>query len=247
MPVRVIILTRILTLLLLIGALGGLLASPGAYSQSTQPATPTLSLTAEQWRQDLRLFAEELPKRHANAFHYISKERFDSEVADLDRRLPLLNGDEAYAGLDRIANLIGDGHTYIDLPSDDANFPIDISRFGNDYRIDAIKTGYEKALGARVLRIDETPIAKAAELLLQLTPADETESLRERRVEAFLTTGMLLHGMRITADRNVARYTLADDSGAEFTIEARPMKPAEEQPLPWIWAFKERPLYRQKP
>ena len=83
-----------------------------------------LSLSKEQWRQDLAYLAAELPKRHANAFHFISRERFEAEVAELDGKLDRLNADEIYAGMDRIANLIGDGHTYIKVPEDNANFPI---------------------------------------------------------------------------------------------------------------------------
>jgi len=206
-----------------------------------------LRLTKEQWNEDLMFLARELPKRHANAFHFISRERFEAEVAELDRKLDHLNSDEIYVGMDRIANSIGDGHTYIKVPEDDANFPIDFQRFGGEYRVVATTSENEKALGARVIKIQDTPIAHAYELLLSLTPSDETQVLRDSRVLGFLTTGIFLHGMRIIPDRNVARYTLADDSGKEFTIDVHAAAPGESSKLNWIYAFKERPLFRQKP
>ena len=83
----------------------------------------------------------------------------------------------------------------------------------------ATTSGNEKALGTRVIKIQDIPIARLHELLLALTPADETQVLRDLRVLGFLTTGIFLHGMGIIPDRNVARYTLAGDNGQEFTID----------------------------
>ncbi len=206
-----------------------------------------LSLSKEQWRQDLAYLAAELPKRHANAFHFISRERFEAEVAELDGKLDRLNADEIYAGMDRIANLIGDGHTYMKVPEDNANFPIDLERFRDEYRVVATTSGNEKALGTRVIKIQDIPIARVQELLLALTPADETQVLRDLRVLGFLTTGIFLHGMGIIPDRNVARYTLAGDNGQEFTIDIHAVAPGESSKISWIPAFKERPLFRQKP
>ncbi|HEX8927076.1 MAG TPA: hypothetical protein VF786_14855, partial [Terriglobales bacterium] len=39
------------------------------------PAAETVSLTKKQWHEDLAFLARELAKRHANAFHSISRER----------------------------------------------------------------------------------------------------------------------------------------------------------------------------
>ena len=113
----------------------------------SEPSGPILTLTKEQWREDLRFFASELPKRHANAFYHTPREQFEAAVADLDRRLDHLNGDEMYVALDRIANLIGDGHTYVQFPRDTANLPLNIKRFGDEYRVDFVAAGWEKALG----------------------------------------------------------------------------------------------------
>jgi hypothetical protein len=206
-----------------------------------------LSLSKEQRHQDLAFLASELPKRHANAFHFISREGFEAEVAELDGKLDHLNDDEIYVGMDRVANSIGDGHTYIRVPEDNANFPIDIERFGEEYRVVATTAENEKALGTRVVKIQGMPIARARELLIPLTPADETQVLRDSRFLGFLTTGIFLHGIGIIPDRNLARYTLALDTGQEFTMDIHAVAPGESSKLSWIYAFKDRPLFRQNP
>jgi hypothetical protein len=211
----------------------------------TSSSAETLNLSKAQWHEDLAFLARELPKRHANAFHSISREKFDAEVTQLDQRLDQLNSDEIYVGMDRIANLIGDGHTYIKLPQDYANLPIDITRFGDDYRVVATANGNEKVLGRRVLKIEATPTTRAHEILLTLTPSDETGVLRNTRANGFLTIGILLHGIGIARDRNLVRYTLADDEGKEFGFYVHSVTRSEK--LNWTYPYKEGPLFRQKP
>jgi len=212
---------------------------------STSSSAETLSLTKAQWHEDLSFLARELPKRHANAFHSVSRERFEAEVGELDQRLDQLNSDEIYVGMDRIANLIGDGHTYIRFPEDYANLPIDIARFEDDYRVVATANGNEKALGARVIKIADTPTARAHEMLLALTPSNETAVLRNARANGFLTAGILLHGIGLVRDRNLVRYAFADDDGKEFTVDVHSVTRSEK--LNWTYPYKEAPLFRQRP
>ncbi|MGA2375514.1 MAG: hypothetical protein ABSF72_08330, partial [Candidatus Sulfotelmatobacter sp.] len=221
----------------------------GSVASQAPAASERSDLTQEQWHEDLRFLARELPKRHANAFHFISRERFEAEMAELDHQIDHLNSDEIYVGMDRIANSIGDGHTYIRVPADSANFPISLQQFGDDYRVTATASGNENqnALGARVIKIQDTPIARAHELLLPLTPSDETQLLRDSRVLDFLTKGIFLHGIGIIPERNTARYTLVDDNGKEFTIDLQAVAAAEISKLNWTFAFKERPLFRERP
>jgi len=196
-----------------------------AYSQ-----TENLQLSAAQWREDLAFLARELPARHANAFHYTPREQFEAAVASLDRQIAHLESDAVWTGMQRIVALVGDGHTYLQTPSDAADFPIEIARFGEDYRIASVVVGLENALGGRVLKVDETPISHAAELALPLAARDENPPQAQAFVEDALTTGATLHGLGITPDRNAARYTLADDAGREFSVVVQAVPPGANLP-----------------
>jgi hypothetical protein len=234
----------VLLALLLTGSLSAQAERKGAARPPTADEA-FAHITKAQWREDLQFLARELPKRHANAFHHTPRERFLAEVADLDRRMDSLNADEIYVGLDRIANLVGDGHTFVEFPDDSASLPLRINQFGAEYRVSAVVPGLEKALGARVVKIGDTPIGRARELLLSMTPQAETPFLADARVESFLTRGIVLHGFRIVPDRSVAKFALADDSGSEFIVEARAF--ARDAKPEWIPAFKQPPLFRQRP
>src|SRR6202034_1985757 len=109
----------------------------------------------------------ELPKRHANAFHFLPKVVFVQEVSQLDRTLDDLNPDEIFVGMDRIENSIGDGHTYIRVPADAPMFPVHFERFGEDFRLVSTQDvpAAHEALGGRLLKIGDMPIDQAEKRL----------------------------------------------------------------------------------
>lgn len=212
----------------------------------TGQATPAgatedkLSLTPQQWRQDLAQFATELPKRHPDAFANTPKDKFEAAVAELNGKIEQLNSDEIYVGLDQLANLIGDAHTYVEFPRDNANLPLDIRRFGDEWRVAVVAAGYEQALGTRVIAIQEVPLAQARELALTLTPVAETDWLKEVRADGFLTTGMALHGLGIVPERNSARYTLAADDGRQVVVDFKALAAGEEPK--WVHVAAQLPV-----
>jgi len=202
-----------------------------------------LNLSTQQWREDLQFLANQLTKRHANAFHFTPRERFEKAVADLDAQLEHSNSDAAWVGMQRVTSLVGDAHTFLQTPEDSADFPLAIIRFGEDYRIASIDPPLVNALGARVVKIGDIPIARAAELCKELFSRDENPPLSDSFVSNALTTGATLHGLGIIPDRDTARYMLVDDDGHEFAVDVH--SPGTGAPL--VRPFKDLPLYRQKP
>jgi hypothetical protein len=180
-----------------------------AWLQATTVASPKPTsppqLTPAQWHEDLRFLTSQLARRHANAFHFISKEASGREVQELDGRLDQLNPDEIFVGLDRIENSIGDGHTYIRLPSESPAYPVRFGRFGDQYRLLAAANSLHSpdAVGGSLLSIDDVPVAHIHELLLTLTPADKMQPLREVRAAALLSNGLVLHGLGITTEPEI--------------------------------------------
>ena len=207
------------------------------------PPGGQLAISAQQWQDDLSFFARQLTRLHPDPFAYTPKAKFDAEVAELDARLDKLNSDEIFVGLNRLANLMGDGHTYVKFPTDRANLPLDIQRFGADSRIVMVAPGYEQALGARVLAIQDTQLAQAQEMAATMTPVAETKELRDLRANAFLTIGMSLHGLGITPDRNSARYLLVGEDGKPFTVAFKALAPGQNPK--WVHVASVLPLSEQ--
>ena len=96
-------------------ALVGTLALQGARSdsQAAAAAASSDSSSVRQWREDLAYLARELPRRHKNLFHTISRQQFDSALRALERKLPGLARHQVIVELARLVALVGDGHTNI--------------------------------------------------------------------------------------------------------------------------------------
>ncbi len=206
-------------------------------------------LSPKQWRDDLQFFARELPKRHMNAFHLISREKFDSEVSDLDHKLDSSDLDHMFVALRVITASVGDGHTGINLPESapPLQFPISIASFGDDYRVTGAAPEFEKALGARMMKIGDTPVKRVAELLFRTTPQDEYPWYGMNIVNSFLANARMLHGLDIIPNHDTAQYTLVDAEGKEFTIDVHSLPPVDYAKIQLAHAYKEGPLYTQKP
>ena len=155
-------------------------------SCSSQNAGPQLS--SDAWREDLRYLACELPGRHVNAFHTVSRETFDAEVARLDAAIPRLNGDEVLVGFTRVVALIGDGHTHLDLPPNSLRYPVEMQWFGDELRVIAAQAPYHSAVGARVLAIGSIPIDDVMQRATQLVPRGENDGRTRFIATVQLTT-----------------------------------------------------------
>jgi hypothetical protein len=68
------------------------------------------------WKQDLHYMTAEIPRRHINAFHTLTRAQFDRVVSELDSAIPTLDKDQIVVGLMRITTMLGDGHTRIAIP-----------------------------------------------------------------------------------------------------------------------------------
>src|SRR6266705_2594687 len=121
---------------------------------ATVPKTePLRTVTKEQWHADLAYFARELPKRHLNAFHAISREQFDAAAKELDANIAAAGDDAIVVGFSRITAMIGDGHTGVHIPPNWHRLAIQIQPFGEEWRVTRATDATKSILGAKVTAI----------------------------------------------------------------------------------------------
>lgn len=208
----------------------------------------SLRLTAAQWREDLRVLAAQLPRRHANAFHTATRADFERAVAALDSAIPRLDEDEVVVGLLRITAMIGDGHTGLHLPPGWKRYPLGFGWFGDELRVARAALGYERALGARVIRMGTEPTGAAFERMRSIIPQGETEGLVRFFAANNFANPNLLHGTGLAPSADSATFALEDSTGTEFDLVARPIaRPTPADVATWKRPSARTPLAVSRP
>jgi len=214
-----------------------LLASSFAYAEASLPA-----LTSEQWRQDLDFFAHEVATKHRDPYHFTSKVDFDREVSNLRQRIPSMKDYEVVVGLQRLAALIGDGHTFLDTAGLYERFPLQTFWFGNDLRVIRAAPEYREALGARIVSIGPLSIQEAQAKIQQLIPQGENRWYVLSSSAKLLMSVEPLAALGVLPRLGPADFTFEDDSGRRLKLRIRPvpagasapeMIAAEPVPLPF--------------
>ena len=192
----------------------------------------------------MQYLARELPNRHVNAFHTISREAFTAEVERLDAAIPRLNGDEILVGLMRIVALVGDGHTHLDLSPDSPRYQLEWQWFGDELRVIGAAAPNQAAVGARVLAIGSTPIPDLMDRAKQLVPRGENDGRTRFTATLQLTAPEVLHGLGVITDRGSAPLALELDTGEHTSVSLLPAPRADLSTWKMAWSEKP-PLYLQ--
>lgn len=229
------------TIVLLLVGLGTSL--PALAGAAHQPPLPTLTTT--QWQADVETFLRQLPKKHANAFHHLSRADYEAAAAALRARVASSNADEILVGMLQITARIGDGHTYVHMPGGTHRLPVELLPFGADLRVVRATEEARPLLGGRLVKIDDLPLAQVVERVHTIVSQDESDAFVRGVAPSWMRVTEVLHGLGIVADPLHVRLTVVDDTGTERTVAvtalAAPPKSA------WLEAAGAQPLYAEHP
>lgn len=205
-----------------------------------------------QWRDDLRYFAKELPRRHKNLYHAMTREQFERAVAELDAAIPSLQDHQIVVRLQQITGMVGDGHTRVHLPSTFKMYPIALFWFGRELRVTAAGAEYQSVLGTRVVGIGGMSIDEVQARIATCFPSAENENewYVMAASPAFIVRPEILHALGTVTDLARAPFTFVDDAGRQSTVDIRPVDvpPIKDRVvnLSLVPAAREQPLYRQR-
>jgi Tetratricopeptide repeat len=165
-------------------ALVGTLALQGARPdpQVAAVAASSDSSSVRHWREDLAYLARELPRRHKNLFHTISRQQFDSALGALERKLPGLARHQVIVELARLVALVGDGHTNI-APTRDPKigfhtYPVRLYFFKDGLFIRSAAKPVTDLAGAKVIRIGRLTADEAYLAVRELIGRDNEMNAR---------------------------------------------------------------------
>lgn len=214
-----------------------LFACLSAYLGFAQSTTALSNATvdkaeAERWRADLRVMAAEMPQRHKNLFHTMTRAQFESAVNRLDERIPTLARHQIIIEMARIVAMVGDGHTSI-APTRDPKigfhtYPLKLYLFKDGLFVRAARREQAALIGWRVVRIGNASAEQAYDAVRELIGRDN-----EMDVKFFapllLTMPEVLHALKLTAEIDKATFVF-ESKGQQRAVELRPFGPAEMLP-----------------
>jgi hypothetical protein len=214
-------------------ALVGSLALQGERPDRQAATAPSSdSSSVRQWREDLAYLSRELPRRHQNLFHTISRQQFDSALAALDRKLPGLARHQVIVELARLVALVGDGHTNV-APTRDPKigfqtYPVRLYFFKDGLFIRGALTARADLVGAKVLRIGRLTADEAYLAVRELIGRDN--EMNARFFAPFLLAmPEVLHAIG-AIDEPGAVPLLLEQAGTRTVAVLRPSGPAPMMP-----------------
>jgi hypothetical protein len=118
---------------------------------------PSGSSISSGWNRDLDFFISNVRQQHYIYSRKPVPERFEAATRKLRSRLNGISGERAMAEFQRLAALLGDGHTYV-LPwgSDritSTALPVRLYEFSDGMFVTDARNGHEHLIGAQLVRI----------------------------------------------------------------------------------------------
>jgi tetratricopeptide (TPR) repeat protein len=213
----------------LIGTLLSLvLFVPFTHSQTIKTAAVDKT-EAERWREDLRYMAEQMPLRHNNLFHTMTREQFDAAVRRLDERIPRLARHQIIVELARIAAMVGDGHTNVSPTRDPKigfrQLPVKLYLFKDGLFVRAAERSHSDLVGARVVKIGTADADEAVSRAGEIVGHDN-----EMDVKFFaphlLVMPEVLHALGLVEDMEAVSLTV-EQAGKRREVVLRPAGAAD--------------------
>ncbi|WP_299896685.1 tetratricopeptide repeat protein [uncultured Aquimarina sp.] len=174
----------------------------------------------KQWQEDLRFLQNTIHKDYSFLFVKTTKEDFDAQVEKLYKEIPNLQEHEIRVGLARIVSSFKYGHTQIPYGTVTKSgiLPINIYDFNDGIYIEGVQKQYKEVLGAKILKIGETPIEKAIELVYPVVPVENEQYFKAYGVR-FLLSAEVLHAQGVISKLSNKVTLTLEKNGKVFTHE----------------------------
>ena len=146
------------------------------------PALPTRSRAQDvardqssaQWREDLQVLAAAIRTKHKNPYHRVGEKQFQSAVNRLEQDIPQLNSAAIMVGFQRLAAMIGDGHTFVRTHDVYHSLPLEAFWFGDELRIIRASADHRSLLGARIVGLGAVSIGEANQRIQSIVAQGES-------------------------------------------------------------------------
>ena len=175
----------------------------------------------QSFRDDLHYLATELPSRHINLFHQVSRAQFAAAVDALDAAIPSLGDTAIVVRMAEIVALAGEAHTSLALPQGRTPFrwfPLAFFGFEDGWRVNAARADLAQLLGCRIVAIAGVPIE---EVYTRVAPAisHENEAWLKQQFPQYAIYADILQTVGVISSLDSARWTFETLGGQQFSLD----------------------------
>ncbi|MEM6718896.1 MAG: tetratricopeptide repeat protein [Bacteroidota bacterium] len=178
------------------------------------------TVNSAQWQEDLRFLQKTIHQDYSFLFVKTTKKEFDTQVEAFYKEIPNLQEHEIRVGLARIVSLFKYGHTQLGYSTTAKRgiLPINLYQFPDGIYIEGVHKDHKKVLGAKVLKIGETSIEKALELIYPVVPVENEQYFKAYGLR-FLLSPEVLHAQRVIPTLSDRVTLTLEKEGTVFTHE----------------------------
>ena len=136
-----------------------------------------INISPAQWQEDLAFLKETINQDYPFLFKKITKEEWNNKANKLYDKIPSLPEHKIAAGIAELVASFEYGHTVLSI-SDDLGFhmlPFNLYAFSDGVYVEGVIKEDNDILGAKVLRIDNTPIEEAIQKIRRVVPAENDQ------------------------------------------------------------------------
>jgi hypothetical protein len=208
------------------------LAVSASIALATAPASRQADRDGEieRWHEDLLYLAEQLEALHPDPWFGTPQADFEEAVGTLYDEMYDLTDDEIEVEFMRLLALVSakgrDGHSGIWPGFGQTSFlPVKLYHFEDGWFIVDAKEGMKESIGARVVRIEDTPIEEVAQLVGPLLTCDNETNRDDKRSIALVVPSILRAVGVARSDASTVRLHVehAPGKSAVLALESEPM------------------------
>ncbi|MEO1031240.1 MAG: hypothetical protein AAFX55_07530 [Bacteroidota bacterium] len=188
------------------------------------------TISTSAWQEDILYLQSTVHKKFPFLFKKITAEDFDKAVDELYNNVPNLETHEIRVGLSRLVSMFQYGHTQIPYGqvAKVGILPINLYLFSDGLYIEGVHKSHKTVLGAKVVKIGGTPIAKALELIRPVAPVENDQYFKAYGLR-FLLSPEVLHAQGVIKELSNTVTLMLEKEGQRFTYDF-PTIPIKDKP-----------------
>jgi hypothetical protein len=166
-----------------------------------------------RWREDLAFYREQMPKKHGNLFHTMTRDQFNASIDALENRLPQLTDNQVKTEIMRLVAQVSDGHTRLRQETmGNHMLPVRLHYFSDGLFVEAGDKKFASIVGGKVLRIGTMSADAAYGTVRPLVPVDrDNEYRRKLLAPETLVTPEVLQAIGASTRDDVVEVTVQKD------------------------------------